>query len=73
MDKDDIQKRIQEDEDYIKCPKCSNSVDKFVAKNPKGVDNAVIGRLLVMPEEKVEEIYEEAVELLKKDMVQEDE
>ncbi len=72
MDKDDIQKRILEDEDYIRCPKCSNSINKFVAKNPEGVDNAVIGRLLVIPEEKVEEIYEEAIELLKKDMVQDD-
>jgi hypothetical protein len=68
MDKDDIQKRILEDEDYIRCPKFSNSITKFVAKNPEGVEDNVIGRLLVIPEEKVEEIYQEAIEILKKDM-----
>lgn len=73
MDKDDIMKRIAEDEDYIRCPKCSNSINKFVAKMPpEGVENNVIGRLLMIPEEKVEEIYEEAVEMLQKDMKEEE-
>lgn len=72
MDKDDIMKRILEDEDYIRCPKCSNSVNKFVAKNPEGVENNVIGRLLMIPEERVEEIYQDAIEMLKKDMVEDE-
>lgn len=72
MDKDDIMKRILEDDDYIRCPKCSNSVTKFVAKNPEGVENNVIGRLLMIPEEKVEEIYQDAIEMLKKDMVEDE-
>jgi NCAIR mutase (PurE)-related protein len=66
MDKDDVQKRILEEEDYIRCPKCSNSIVKFVAKNPDGVENNVIGRLLAMSEEKIEEIYKKAIEILKK-------
>jgi hypothetical protein len=72
MDKDEIMKRIQEEDDYIRCPKCSNSITKFVAKNPEGVENNVIGRLLMIPEEKVEEIYQDAIELLKKDIVEEE-
>jgi len=72
MDKDEIQKRILDDEDYIRCPKCSNSITKFLAKNPEGVENNVIGRLLVIPEEKVDKLYEEAIELLKKDMVEDE-
>lgn len=71
MEKDDIQKKIVEDEDYIRCPKSGNSLAKFIAKNPDGVENSVISRVLAIPEEKVEEIYDEAVEMLQKDMVDE--
>ncbi len=73
MDRDDIIKRVKEEEDYIRCPKCSNSLAKFLAKNSEGVENNVIARLLMIPEEKVEEIYQEAVETLRQEMVKEDE
>ena len=72
MDKEDIIKRVMEEEDYIRCPKCSNSLTKFLAKNSEGVDNAVIARLLMIPEEKVEELYEEAVKKLRAEMVDSD-
>jgi len=68
MDKDEIQRRIKEEEDYILCPKCSNSITKFLAKNPDGVDDGVISRFLMITEEKVKEIYAEAVKMLRKDM-----
>jgi len=73
MDKVEIQRKIAEEEDYIRCPKCSNSITKFLAKNPEGVDNTVIARLLAIPEEKVEELYEESIEKLREGMVNEDE
>lgn len=65
MDKDEVQRRIKEEEDYIRCPKCSNSLTKFVAKNPEGVENKIIGRLLMLPEEKINEIYREAIKRLR--------
>lgn len=68
MDKDDLQKRIREDEDYIRCPKFSNSLSKFVLKNSEGVDDAAIARLLMISEEEVEKVYQEAVEFIKKEM-----
>lgn len=68
MDKDEIQKRILEEEDYIRSPKCGNSLTKFLAKNPEGAEDSSISRLLMMPEEKVKELYVEAVEMLRKDM-----
>lgn len=71
MEKDDVQKKIAEDEDYIRCPKSGNSLTKFIAKNPDGVENNIISRVLSIPEEKVEEIYDEAVKMLQKDMVDE--
>lgn len=67
-DKQDIMKRIIEEEDYIRCPKFSNSLNKFVSKNDEGVEDSVISRLLMMPEEQVQEIYEEAVEKLREQM-----
>ena len=73
MDKDDVSKKIKEDEDYIRCPKCSNSLIKFLAKNSDGVEDSVIARLLMIPEEKVQELYEEAVKKLRKGMVEDDE
>ena len=73
MDKEDIQKRVKEEEDYIRCPKCSNSLSKFLAKNSEGVDNNIIARLLMIPEEKIEELYQEAVKKLREEMVEQDE
>lgn len=73
MDKEDILKRVREEEDYIRCPKCSNSLAKFLAKNSEGVENNVIARLLMIPEEKVEEIYGEAVKRLRVEMAEDDE
>lgn len=67
-----MQKLIQESEDYIRCPKCGNSLSRFLMKNPDGIENATISRLLMIPEEQVEKVYEEAIEMLRKDMVNED-
>lgn len=71
MDKKDILKRIREEEDYVRCPKCSNSLAKFLAKNSEGVEDSVVARLLMIPEEKVQEIYEQAVLELRKEMKEE--
>lgn len=71
MDKDDILKRVKEEEDYVRCPKCSNSLAKFLAKNSEGVEDSVIARLLMISEEKVQEIYEEAIKELRKEMKEE--
>lgn len=68
--KDDIQKKIREDEDYIRCPKFSNSLSKFLAKNPDGVDDNSISRFLMMSEEDIEELYKEAVGKLRAEMVE---
>ena len=73
MDKQDLAKKIQEDEDYVRCPKCNNSLLKFLAKNGDGVDNNVIARILMISEEKVEEIYQEAVKKLQAEMVEKNE
>ena len=73
MDKEEIIKRIMQEEDYVRCPKFSNSLTKFIARNSEGVDDVVIARLLMMPEEEVKKIYEEAIAKLREDMVESEE
>lgn len=70
-DKEDLQKRVREEEDYVRCSKFSNSLTKFVAKNSEGVENAVIARLLLMEESEVQKIYEEAVAQLREGLSEE--
>lgn len=65
VDKNEIYKKIREDVDYIRCPKCSNSITRFLSKNPEGVENAAIARLLMINESDVERIYGEAIRMLK--------
>ena len=72
MDRNDIQRRILEEDDYIRCPKCGNSLTRFLTKSSDGVENATIARLLMLSEEEVEKIYQEAVVMLRQAMVQDE-
>lgn len=72
MDKNELQQRVLTEEDYIRAPKFSNSLSKFLARNSDGVENATIARLLMISEEEVEKIFAEAVEMLREEMVDED-
>jgi predicted metallo-beta-lactamase superfamily hydrolase len=68
VEKSEMLKKIIEDEDYIRCPKFSNSLNKFTQKNSEGVENSTIARLLMMTEEEVEKAYQEAVQSLREAM-----
>jgi putative heme iron utilization protein len=67
MDKE-VQKKIEEEEDYIRSAKNGNSLTKFLAKNPDGVDDKVVARLLATTEERIKQIYEEAAKIIRKIM-----
>ncbi len=71
VDKSEMLKKIAEDEDYVRCPKFSNSLNKFTQKNSEGVENSTIARLLMMTEEEVEKTYQEAVQMLRESMNEE--
>jgi len=68
VEKSEMLKRIVDDEDYIRCPKFSNSLNKFTQKNSEGIENSTIARLLMMTEEEVEKAYQEAVKMLREQM-----
>lgn len=67
MEKHEILKKILEEDDYIRCPKFSNSLSKFTEKNEVS-ENPTIARLLMMSEDEVEKVYQEAIEQLRQDM-----
>jgi len=70
---EDLKKKIMEEEDFIRSPKTSNSLKKYVAKNDRLLDNGAIGRLLLLSESEVERLYQEAVTELRKGMVEDGE
>jgi hypothetical protein len=57
--------RLLHDDDYIKCPKFGNSLTKFLNENPDGTDDSTIARFLGLSETEVQQMYEEAVKLLR--------
>lgn len=71
MDRDDIKKRIRDEEDYIRSPKFGNSLVRLKAKNPEGIEDALIAKVLMLTEEEVQEIYDDAVAMLREGMLDE--
>jgi len=72
MDNNENKQRVLNEEDYIRSPKFSNSLAKYTARNSEGVDNSTIARLLLISEEEVEQLYQEAIQMLRDEMVDED-
>jgi hypothetical protein len=68
IDKNDLYRKIREEKDYIRCPKYGNSLSKFIAKNGEGIENSAISRFLMISEEEVERIYNDAVRMLQSGM-----
>ena len=73
ISKEDLKKKILEDEDFIKCPRSSNSLRKFLAnpKAPESVDDKAIAKLLMIEPSEVQRLYDEAVKLIKEDLGEE--
>jgi len=67
MEKSEILIKILQEEDYIRCPKFSNSLNKFTEKYEVS-ENPTIARLLMMTEEEVERTYQEAIQILREEM-----
>lgn len=69
MERNELEKKIQEDPDFIHAPRFGNSLQKFLNKLDNPCENGTIGRLLLLSSEEVEKIYQESVVLLRKEMV----
>jgi hypothetical protein len=64
--KDEINEKIDTDEDFIVSNKYGNSLKKAVDDNPDGFDNDKIAKFLNITEEETEAIYKEAIAKLQK-------
>lgn len=65
-DKESLKKRILEDEDFIYCPRLGNSLGRLIDKNPSGVENDRIEKVLLMSQEEVDKWYYSAIEKLRR-------
>jgi len=63
--KKELKERILEDEDFIYCPRLGNSLEKLIEKNPEGVDDERIAKVLLMEEKEVLSIFAQAIEKIK--------
>jgi hypothetical protein len=70
MKKNELEKRIREEEDFIHSPKHQNSLTRFFMKNDQPLENGAIGRLLLISSKEVEAIYQESVVELRKQVIQ---
>lgn len=69
MSKENVKRRILEETDFVKSYKYGNSLNKFLSRNTKELDDSTIARLLMIEKYEVEEIYQKAIEILKKGMI----
>lgn len=65
-DKKILRKKIQEDPDFVYCPRLGNSLKKLVDKHPDGIDDERIEKVLLLSAKEVEAIYNSALEKLRK-------
>ena len=69
VERDEMLKKVNEDPDFIHSPKHGNSLQKFLAKNDRMLEDTAVGKLLLISSEEVERIYRESVVELRKEMV----
>ena len=60
-----LKKRILEEEDFIYCPRLGNSLSKLVQKNPDGVEDERIEKVLLMSQKDIKKWYNSALEKLR--------
>lgn len=68
VERSEMQQKIKEVEDFVHAPKFGNSLNKLLAKTDNLLENGAIGRILLLPEEEVEKIYQESILELRKVM-----
>jgi len=73
MEKSESAIKIMNIEDFIHSPKHGNSLQKFLLKNDRILEDAAIGKLLLITAEEVEKIYQNSIMEIRKGMIQEEE
>ncbi len=73
MERNELELKIKTVEDVIHAPKHQNSLNRFLTKVETPLENGAIGRILLISEEEVDKIYSESIEILKKEMLDDEE
>jgi hypothetical protein len=73
MTDEEIKKLIAEDPDFIRSPKNSNSLSKLMKKNPDGIEDRIIAKYLMIEEDEVAKIYEDAIKKIRAMLGEKDE
>lgn len=68
MTKEEEKNKVELDPDFIYCPSANNSLDKFLSKHPDGVNDEKAAQVLLLTPDKLKKYYDEAIELIRKDM-----
>lgn len=68
LTKQEIQDKINNEEDFIDYPRFNNSIKKLLVKHPAGVKNETISKALNLTNEEVEDTFQSAIRKLKKIM-----
>jgi hypothetical protein len=63
-----VKKKIEEDNDFIYCPRLGNSLNKFAEMYPEGVDDEKIAKVLMIETTEVEDIFASAIEKIRKNL-----
>lgn len=61
-----LREKILKEEDFINCPRMGNSIKKLMNKNPDGIDEERMSKLLLMSEDEIKNIYLKALSKIKK-------
>jgi len=64
-DKKAVKTRIMTEEDFIYCPRLGNSLERLLEKNPDGVDDDRIEKVLLIPKKEINKHYEQIILKLK--------
>ena len=65
---DEKKHNIEEDEDFIDCPKFKNSIKKLIDKHPDGIEDDMIAKVLNITPQEVKKIYAGAIVKLQKSL-----
>jgi len=66
MDVDKIRDRVQNDPDYVECSRFKYSAEYAIKKNPDGLDDKTIAKILMVTTNNVKRFYESAVKKMRK-------
>lgn len=69
MDDQKVKELIEKDPDYVDIKRFQYSLKNLLQRYPEGAPDRVIAQALDIPEEKVQELYEDIIEKLRDLMV----